>query len=229
MLRTTGYWTTLRKSFIKKLAAFYMGICWPLLVRGLRHKLNLSQKQLSNAVNIPRRTLARYEEGYRIPVEKYSCRILNFTRLHGLSTKTLEKLAMSLAFEEPKSNLNLEKSEDLAEFVGILLGDGELRLDGTIRISFDPKKDKKYLKFRVFPLIKKLFCKVPTYESYKRIQFFSRDTVLFFREEYDLKPGNKVKNGLKIPNWCFDKEEDLGAALRGLLKIAEYQQFRTVG
>lgn len=203
-----------------------MEIDWQNLLRGLRKELGLSPYQLSDLIGVPRRTLARYEEGYRRPFPKYANKLLNFIKSQNLSLEKLESVGKSLPLEEVRSDIHLEKSADLAEFIGILLGDGDTHLDGAIRISFDPKKEPKYLKCRVFPLIKKLFDKIPTYESDKRIVFYSRNVILFLRDSCDLKIGNKVKNKAKIPDWCFEKDEYFAAVLRGLFDTDGYFAYK---
>ncbi len=125
-----------------------------------------------------------------------------------------------------------EDSEELAEFYGAMLGDGNShrtcfynsRQDkrGTymIRIVGDSRLDRVYLLDYIRPIIEKLF------EVKVRQSIFKGTNAMFlevhgcklidFLESKGFKPGNKIKNELNIPNWIKRNPNYLKACLRGL-------------
>ena len=112
------------------------------------------------------------------------------------------------------------KSEQLAEFIGIVMGDGGIT-KRQITITLHSKDDKEYGKF-VVALIKKLF-DVPVgtyyYKVYHAINFIiSRsELVKFCTEELGLKIGNKVKQQIDIPDWIKRNKQYAIACVRGLV------------
>lgn len=124
------------------------------------------------------------------------------------------KITQLLPFKKPKL------SKDLAEFVGILLGDGGIS-DHQITITLHRVTDKKYSLF-VRRLIKKLF-KIQAGEYCDR-QFLA-DSIVISRtglvkyciEELGLKKGNKVKQQVDIPRWVKENRHYSIACLRGLI------------
>ncbi|MEX0920343.1 MAG: LAGLIDADG family homing endonuclease [Candidatus Pacearchaeota archaeon] len=125
------------------------------------------------------------------------------------------------------------ESGSLAEFFGIMLGDGNShktafynsRKDkrGTymIRIVGDSRYDKDYLIKYVKPLIRKLFNINVRSGKFKKqnaiyIEAHSRQLIEFL-EAKEFKPGNKIKNKLTIPGWILNEETYLKHCLRGLI------------
>jgi hypothetical protein len=111
-------------------------------------------------------------------------------------------------------------SKELAEFVGILLGDGCIS-QYQISISLNYKNEKDYGKF-VKSLIKKLFdVPVSTYwdKKYSRLVLtVSRnELVRFCIEKLGLNQGNKVKQQIDIPNWIKQNKSYLTACVQGLM------------
>ena len=117
-------------------------------------------------------------------------------------------------------------SKELAEFYGIMLGDGNLNKTkaykvGTymIRIVGDLNKDKEYLLGYVKQLIEELFkikVRVGRFKSNAMfIEAHSKELVNFL-ESKGFKSGNKIKNKLQIPLWIKQNPEYLSLCLRGL-------------
>jgi intein/homing endonuclease len=103
--------------------------------------------------------------------------------------------------------------EKLAEFIGIILGDGNIHcfIKGNhirtymIRIAGDYRKDHDYLTNYVANLVEELFSiKVKFYKSKTSNVFYaiihSKNIINFF-ESMGLKSGNKIKNQSTIPKW----------------------------
>ena len=120
------------------------------------------------------------------------------------------------------------KSVKLAEFVGIILGDGNIHFYkkgkkiGTymIRIALDKIKDKDYYTNYIPLLGKNLFGLAPKYYfqggNQALVIYHSRKLVDFFID-MGLKPGSKKTNQTTIPLWIWEKDEWLRACIRGLL------------
>ena len=132
-----------------------------------------------------------------------------------------------------------EDSEDLAEFYGIMLGDGnsyrinyynsrtDKRSTHTIKIVGDSRFDRKYFLEYVKPLIEKLFEITVRVGKFKpKENFVNSKNAMFleshgkeligFLERKGFKPGNKIKNKLGIPDWIKKNSAFLNVCLRGL-------------
>ncbi len=112
------------------------------------------------------------------------------------------------------------KSKYLAEFVGIVLGDGGIT-KYQIVITLHSKDDKEYSKF-VIALIEKLFS-VPVGVNYDK-KSLSVDLAIsrirlvrFCVEKLGLKIGDKIKQQVDIPSWIKQKKKYVIACLRGLM------------
>jgi len=120
-----------------------------------------------------------------------------------------------------------QKSEELAEFWGILLGDGNINRTGSyklgtynINITGHRVLDKDYLLNFVKPLGERLFGIKGRFFYAKnalalRIVFDSRKIVDFFEKE-GFMAGDKIKNQSTIPTWIKENPKFLAACLRGL-------------
>lgn len=111
-------------------------------------------------------------------------------------------------------------SAELAEFVGIVLGDGGIT-QRQVTIALHYKDDKEYSKF-VVALIKKLF-NVPVGKYYCKkssvVKFsVSRSELVHFCVgKLGLKQGNKIKQQVDIPLWIKKNNLYLIACVRGLI------------
>lgn len=107
----------------------------------------------------------------------------------------------------------------LAEFVGIILGDGGIT-NHQVTVSLNYIKDAKYILY-VKSLFKKLFSFVPVRmdnikQNYTSIVASSTNLVEFL-EKIGLHRGNKVKQQVDIPKWVFKNKEWMEFCLRGLI------------
>lgn len=111
-------------------------------------------------------------------------------------------------------------SKNLAEFIGIVMGDGGIT-KRQITITLHCKNDKEYGKF-VVRLIKNLF-DVPVSTYYRKrdlaISYVVSRTELvkFCTEKLGLKIGNKIKQQIDIPNWIKKNKQYSIACVRGLI------------
>ncbi|MBS3104955.1 hypothetical protein J4234_01740 [Candidatus Woesearchaeota archaeon] len=122
-----------------------------------------------------------------------------------------------------------EKSERLAELVGIILGDGNLHAYkkgkdvGTysLRIAGNYIKDYEYLTNYVANLCKDLFMVKP--RTYKQPNvnciylIIDGRLIVDFLIEIGLKHGNKIKSQVTIQNWIKENDAYLKACIRGLI------------
>ena len=121
---------------------------------------------------------------------------------------------------QPASFRKPEFSEDLAEFVGIVLGDGATS-ERQIAITLHRVTDKEYLRF-VRKLIRSLF-RVPV--GVYRMLHALADTVIISRtglvrhctENLGLKKGHKIRQQVDIPLWVKKNLHYSTACLRGLM------------
>ena len=122
-----------------------------------------------------------------------------------------------------------EKSEKLAEFVGIVLGDGCISKYikknhyhyYAVRIVGDSRHDRDYFLNFVKPLIKELFgidASVYYRKEANTMDLHARSKqLIYFLLSIGMKDGNKIKNQVGFPKWIWEKEEYVAACLRGLI------------
>ena len=108
------------------------------------------------------------------------------------------------------------KSKLLAEFIGILLGDGHIaRYQVTVTLS---SEEKQYINY-VRNLIKKLFGIVPGIAMQKRKAItivISRKLAVDFCQKFGFEIGNKVTRQVDIPDWIKENETFSRECIRGL-------------
>lgn len=111
------------------------------------------------------------------------------------------------------------RSEELAEFVGIMMGDGGIS-KYQVAITLHHADDSEYASF-VVGTIKKLFKIVPgVYHSPKKSVnniVVSRKELVRYLHELGLPMGNKVKQQFDIPEWIRHDRKFSIACLRGLI------------
>jgi hypothetical protein len=109
-------------------------------------------------------------------------------------------------------------SAKLAEFIGILLGDGNIGNTQTT-VFLNRKDDRDYAKF-VCKLINNLFNYKPTSSDYQykntlTIRINGVDFINLL-ENLGLKRGNKIKNNVNVPRWIEENNTFSLACVRGL-------------
>lgn len=124
------------------------------------------------------------------------------------------KITQALPFRKPVF------SEELAEFVGIMLGDGGISKH-QFTVTLNSVTDKEYLKF-VEKLIRKLFdVSMGAYRDKrslaKRIVVSRIGLVSYLTNVVGMKAGNKVKQQVDIPVWVKENRSYSIACLRGLI------------
>lgn len=115
-------------------------------------------------------------------------------------------------FKKPK------RSEDMAELLGILFGDGHLS-HYQMSVTTNSETDKEHI-FFVKKLIEKLLgAKVTIRKKLNQKALVavvsSRDIVVYFKI-LGMPVGNKLKNGLQAPSWIFKSPSYRKGFIRGL-------------
>lgn len=118
-----------------------------------------------------------------------------------------------------KTIIKAPKNTDLAEIIGALMGDGGLTLTQT-HITLNLKTDKEYAIY-LRNLIERLFkINVSLYERPNNSTIdvvVSSVKLISFLKRKGLPVGDKIRQGLDIPEWIYKRKEWQRACLRGLL------------
>lgn len=114
----------------------------------------------------------------------------------------------------------LQRNEDLAELMGIILGDGNLyqhlRTE-CLRIICN-SRDKKYIQ-HIAGLIDRVFLKAPS--IYKRKNENATVVSLYqgkISKRLHLPCGNKIKNKVGVPGWILSNKIYMQRCLKGLFE-----------
>ncbi|MCX6790347.1 MAG: hypothetical protein NTV60_02345 [Candidatus Kaiserbacteria bacterium] len=111
-------------------------------------------------------------------------------------------------------------SKELAEFFGIMLGDGGINNLWQANITMNSIEDANYV-FFVKKLIQDLFNISPAIRKRKTrnavVISVASIVLVNFLVEKGLPRGNKLKNGVHIPDWILEKRLYRKACVRGLM------------
>ena len=120
---------------------------------------------------------------------------------------------------KPKKVIEPEINSDLAEFTGIMIGDGGMT-ERQITITINYKTDSQYIVF-IKKLIRKVFKVNPRVYYHENdlgaIIAVSRTNLVKFCESIGLKKGNKLKQGLDVPGWVMKRRAFKVSCLRGIM------------
>ena len=191
----------------------------------LSNKLNLGAVYLATEIKNEKRLLS--EENYKLLCALSYC---NFDKY--IIEKAGDSWGKSKGGKRSNGNtknfLEPEKNENLAELFGIILGDGHIeeRVSGTkirvycVNIAGNSKTDADYI-FRYIPLLsKKIFKETGSIRKKPKVNcaYFNLHGKKFveFLKKNGLKPGNKVKNNVGIPQWIKENNHFLKKCIRGL-------------
>ncbi|MDO8579359.1 MAG: LAGLIDADG family homing endonuclease [bacterium] len=111
-------------------------------------------------------------------------------------------------------------SVDLAEFFGIMIGDGGINNPWQANITLNSEADARFVVY-VTNLCSKLFGVLPAVrkrnDSKAVVISLASTTIVNFLVDNGLPRGNKLKLGLQIPHWILAKKEYRIACVRGLM------------
>ena len=118
---------------------------------------------------------------------------------------------------QPKPISIPQRSEDLAEFMGIMIGDGGIS-DYQTTITLNKKDDEEYADY-VWTLVKRLFGVIPGRQFDRSVVniVVSRKKLVEFCKNMGLPIGNKIKQGLDIPVWIMENDNYARKCLRGMV------------
>ncbi len=122
--------------------------------------------------------------------------------------------------KQPKLQHAVPKDENLAELIGIVLGDGNLykhpRTE-NLRITCN-SNDTSYIR-HVSCIIKKVLRKTPNVRKRKDENAVSVDLYQCkISKRLNLPCGNKIKNNVGIPYWVFSNKDYMRKCLKGLFE-----------
>lgn len=201
-----------------------------LFIREVKKKSGLTWKALADSINLSEYTL-RVEwqkERSTIPY-KIAYSLLKahpFEEWETIRSKWVEKIlpanwGQKSAGGKNKKKIKIpEKSEELAELLGVILGDGHLE-EGELTITSEFPYEKNHLDY-ISEQIKKLFgIDSKIFMSYTNkntiiLDCYSSELIKFLKNN-SLTVGNKIKNGAQLPPWILEKKEFIYGALRGLI------------
>lgn len=113
-----------------------------------------------------------------------------------------------------------EPSIELAEFFGIMMGDGGINNPWQVNIALNAVADKEYSGY-VTALCFALFGFSPTIRKRKTHQalilLLSSISLVDYLVKRGLCRGDKLKQGLRMPQWILEKKEYRIACVRGLM------------
>jgi len=127
-----------------------------------------------------------------------------------------------------KAAPNVQYSRDLAEIVGIVLGDGNVfsyvkKGTGvaTRGVSIAFHRDEESYFFRVRALLLSVFGEKASHVEHKTrnahyLRLYGKGYVELFTS-LGIPPGNKIQNKITIPAWIFSNHTWLRACVKGLL------------
>ncbi len=128
--------------------------------------------------------------------------------------------------QRPRKLLIKQHSSNLAEAIGIILGDGSLYNNkkhgiNQLVVTGHIKNDQIYLSKFVKPLFENLFnLKFSIKKDNKKhvIRIYSqKKDVLYTLEKLGIPIGNKIKNDVGIPNWIFSSKDFVKSCIRGIV------------
>lgn len=121
-------------------------------------------------------------------------------------------------YSNTKPIRRFRKSSDLAEFIGIMLGDGNL-WENRVKIAFN-KNDLRYIGY-VRNLFEKIFGILPRIEHSKKLNgsFLVCNNKILTNKllALGLKRGNKINNSIIIPRWIKENKNYSKRCIKGLI------------
>lgn len=187
------------------------------ILSNFKKDLNLNWNQVANLLKVNRSMVFLYcNDTCKMPFRRLEalCKKTNRS-LNKFSGLTLKKMPHCIE----KIILVPKRNEKLAEFIGILSGDGCIVNQGyATYITCDAIMDKSYVINEVKPLFTSLFginpkLRVLRNEIYCMV--YSKNLFNFLSNDCSFPIGKK-KNRLKIPDWIVCNKKFSAAFLRGL-------------
>lgn len=135
-----------------------------------------------------------------------------------LRIKELQKIGSAMAFGLAKKINPIKKDAILAEFIGVLFGDGHVGKYQT-SITLDSKNDREYAEY-MKNIIEKQFGVVAklSFRKNARALDLTVSSIAFSKQmvRFGMVEGTKLREGLHIPEWITSSRIYTQAFLRGL-------------
>ena len=204
------------------------------LIYSVKNQNNFTWSELAEYLNVKSLALKEwYSENCLLPLEIFE--ILN--QEHNFDEFIIEikdenwgqSVGGSISPGSTKIINKPQKSEELSELMGIILGDGNINVytkgktvaTYALRICGHARYDFEYLTNFVSPLITKLFhIESKSYVSKSSKAFYviaNSKELINFLLDVGLKEGNKIDNQVDMPSWIRDNANFSRACLRGLI------------
>ncbi len=187
-----------------------------LILDELKRNQNLSLQKINKKIGF---NIKNYLYGYT-----NSLSVKGFIELRSLVGREIKYKIL----EAYKIIKKLHQNEQLAEFITIMLGDGNLyeRLY-RIQISFNGEEEKRYIEY-VKKLMKSIFDLAPKeyWEKEKKgangleknmYLYINNKSAFYELISNGLVAGNKVKHQVNVPKWILENRKFMVRGLRGLL------------
>ncbi len=184
------------------------------LLKELKEKKNLSIKKISEIIGT---NLKNYIYGYTDTLNGNS--VINLEKLIGKEIPYKIKYEIGLSIKNVRENYEsrLFKNKNLAEMVGIILGDGYLfYLNNKYGLIISLSKNEQNYITYVTNLMEKNFSKlfiegktVSTYDNTGngiKLTMYGKEIVKELIS-HGLIPGNKVKHQISVPSWIKKSKE----------------------
>ncbi len=145
-------------------------------------------------------------------------------RKGGLKTRALflsnPDFAANVKFKLRKKIVYPSQSADLAEMIGIILGDGGIA-PYQVSITLNSIDDNKYVDYVQNLFIKLFQVRVDRVKARDDksidVRISSRELVEYLTREHQFSVGSKIRAQVTIPQWITSRDEFLRACIRGLL------------
>lgn len=133
--------------------------------------------------------------------------------------RALEVLRQKGLIPPVKTFKSPRKSKNLAEFIGIMLGDGGIT-DSQITVTLNREADRDYISY-VKNLLNTLFGEYPKHLKRKGSLadsiYYNGINIVKNLEKLGLRRGNKVRQQVEVPKWIHNNKEYSKSCCRGLM------------
>ena len=128
------------------------------------------------------------------------------------------EFAKKMGFKLRKHIIYPQKSSLLAEFIGILLGDGSIN-EHQVRIYNNNKTDRNYAYFikKIITNLFKINSTITVRDKNTIIVTASSKNLVLFLIDCGMRKGDKMLNGTDVPEWILKDKEFSKSCLRGLM------------
>ena len=186
------------------------------ILKNFKSKLGLTWIEVADLLGVNRSMIFFYcNDDCRLPVRHTQklCQVSGISQARFRRFETVELIGKRRNFIKKP-----ELDEDLAEFIGLLSGDGCLTVNYAVVITCSALVDSHYVEERVSGLFRSLFevePKVWRSKNVAKCRVYSKELHGFISETFNFPVGKK-KGRLKIPSKILNDKCLLAAFLRGV-------------